>query len=200
MVKLMMKIFPLFFCSFFYLLPFFSLNSFVNFILFGIPWATLLALYSYIFTSDLAWHVWYLTITCYYFKLKFSYLYRQINECQSSRVAFSLIKQLNSLQLEIKKCNSQFWMFYITYYSSQAIFIHSFIMYYLIFNDTHFLLRFLPSCCLFWYFVLFTVYLAGPCLILREANISYRVFVQLFIRLNRKRKFSTLEKKMKVSY
>ena len=193
------KYYRCFFCGFYYLLPIFSLNSFVDFILFGFPWATLFALYSYIFCSLLIWHSWYMTFTCYYFKLKFAYLYRQINECQSERVAFSLMKQLNSLQLEINKCNSQFWMFYITHYISQAIFVNSFLLYYILFNDSHFILRFLSSCCLFWYFVLFTVFLSGPSLVSREANISYPVFLQLFIRLNRKKKFSTLKKKMKVS-
>src|ERR1700733_6528815 len=82
MTKLNLKTITLLCFIFYYLIPFFSLNSFIDAILFSIPWATLITLISHFFISDLLWHSWYLSLTCYYFKLKLSYLHRLINECK----------------------------------------------------------------------------------------------------------------------
>src|ERR1700722_7875419 len=106
MIKFMLKIVFILYFNFYYLLPFFSLNSYIDAILIGIPWQTLMIIYNIIFTSDILWHLWYLTLTCYYFKLRLSYLHRQTNDCHSVRNAFTLMKQLNLLYLKIYKSNS----------------------------------------------------------------------------------------------
>src|SRR5581483_7877516 len=110
MIKFVVNILsPILYCIFYYFLPFYSLNSFTDAILFGLPWSTLASLYAHMFISDIVWHSFYLSITCYYFKIKLSYINHRIEECESSSNAINLMKQLNSLHLEIYKCNSLFW-------------------------------------------------------------------------------------------
>jgi hypothetical protein len=190
MIKFMFKIIFILSFNLYYLLPFFSLNSYIDAILIGIPWGTLTTIYATIFISDIYWHLWYLTLTCYYFKLRLSYLHRQTNDCNSVKNAFSLMKQLNLLHLNIYKSNCDFWCYHHAEFLCQFIFITNFGLYSALFTNANFIFSFLIYCGLLWYFVMFSIFLIGPSLVAKEASNSYRVFLKLFIRLLRKRKLS----------
>jgi len=195
----MLKITFILLFNFYYLLPFFSLNSYIDAILIGIPWQTLILIYSTIFIFDIYWHLWYLTLTCYYFKLRLSYLHRQTNDCDSVKNAFTLMKQLNLLHLKIYKSNSDFWCFHHTEFLFESIFIINFSFYTAHYTNANFIFSFFIYCALLFYFILFSIFLIGPSLVAKEASTSYRVFLKLHIKLNRKGKMSLLEK-IKVKY
>ena len=198
MTKFILKTNFILYSSLFYLIPLFSLNSYVDAILIGIPWQTLIIIYCTIFASDIYWHLWYLTLTCYYFKLKLSYLHRQTIDCHSVKNVFTLMKQLNLLHLKIYNSNSQFWCFYYAEFFFEFILMINFALYSAIFTNDNLLSSYL-ICCVLLYFVLFSIVLIGPSLVAQEASTSCRVFLKLHIRLNRKGKMSTLEK-IKVTY
>jgi len=195
----MLKTSFILYSSLYYLLAFFSLNSYIDAILIGIPWQTLLTIYVYIFSADIHWHSWYLVLTCYYFKLKLSYLYRQTNDCDSVKNAFTLMKQLNLLHLKIYKSNCDFWCFHYAEFLFQFIFITNFALYSALFTNANFIFSFLLCYFVLFYFVLFSILLIGPSLLAKEASTSYRLFLKLHIRLSRKGKMSILEK-IKVKY
>ena len=179
---------------FYYLLPFFSLNSYIDAILIGIPWQTLVIIYTTLLFTDIYWHLWYLTLTCYYFKLRLSYLHRLINDCHSVKNAFTLMKQLNLLHLKIYKSNSDFWCFHHAEFLFEFIFITNFSLYSALFTNANFILSFLICCFYLSYFILFSIFLIGPSLVAGEAIASYPTFLKLYTRLNRKRKISIQEK------
>jgi hypothetical protein len=191
MIKILLKTNFIIYSSFFYLLPFFSLNSYIDAILIGIPWQTLVIIYSTTFFSDIYWHSWYLTLICYYFKLRLSYLHRQINDCHSVKNVFTLMKQLNLLHLKIYKSNCDFWCFHHLEFFCQFILFTNFTMFTGLFTNVHFIFRFSIYCFNLFYFVLFSIFLICPSLVAQEANNSYRVFLKLYIRLLRKGKLST---------
>ena len=195
----MLKITFIIYFNFYYLLPFFSLNSYIDAILIGIPWQTLIIIYGIIFFFDIHWHSWYLTLTCYYFKLRLSYLHRQTNDCHSVKNAFTLMKQLNLLHLNIYKSNYDFWCFHHSEFLFEFIFMISFPLYSALFTNANFICIFTIYCFVLFCFVLFSIFLIGPSLVAQEASNSYLVFLKHYIRLNRKGKISILEK-IKVKY
>jgi len=179
--------------AFYYSLPFFSLNSYVDAIIFGIPWQTLIMIYATIFFHDIHWHLWYLTLTCYYFKLKLSNLHKKIINCHSVKNALKMMEQLNLLHLKIHKSNSDFWCFYNTEFLCQSIFIINFLLYSGLFANAYFVFRFIMCYSAFGYFILFTIFLISPSLVTYEASTSYGVFLKIYNRLNQHRRFSILD-------
>jgi len=135
----------------------------------------------------------YLSLTCYYFKLKLSYLNRQINECESTRDAFTLMKQLNALHFEIHTCNSQFWSTYIAQFLYQIVFMINFTLYIALFMNFNYVFSFIYLFFACNFFAIFSVIILGPSFVAFEACISYQKFHKLYIRLNRKRKLSILQ-------
>src|ERR1700733_7471588 len=114
MMKLFSKRFlPITYFAFFLILSLSFLNSIYDTILFGIPWLLFYCCNAYIGMNDFLWHILYLSLTCYYFKLKLSYINQQINSSRTTKDAFRLSKLLNSLHNEIHTYNRQFWMTHI---------------------------------------------------------------------------------------
>ena len=135
MMKLMVeRVMPIIYGSFCYVLPFYYLNSIGDAIIYGIPWATLHILFGSLFVNDILWHFLYLSLTCYYFMLKLSYIIRQIKESENANDALKRAQKLNSIHIEIHTYNRQFWSTHIADSLMQFIFLINFDIYSALFN------------------------------------------------------------------
>jgi hypothetical protein len=172
------KLFPLLYCAFYFLLPFFTLKSIFHAIIYGSFWATIFCLSCYLFYTDICYHALYLFLVCLHFKLKLSEINRRIKECVSSREAFEWMKQLNSIHLEIHQSNRQFWCFYLTKSMLTFVCIISFFSYCLIFNDQlmegFFIIIFISIILLF---IILSLFILCPSCIAFEGEKSNKLFI-----------------------
>ena len=174
--------------SFSYVISFSHLNSIEDAIIYGIPWGTLLILYGYILANDILWHFLYLSLTCYYFILKLSHINRLIKSSETVNDALKRAQKLNSLHIEIHACDRQFWSTHIADSLMQFIFLINFTIYSILFNVHMILfLKIMLSFFTFFYFVMFSLFILVPSFVAYEASKSYRLFHQLYLRLNHKR-------------
>ena len=195
MMKLMVeRVMPIIYGSFCYVLSLYHLNSIGDAIIYGIPWATLHSLMGYLFVNDILWHFLYLSLTCYYYMLKLSYINRQMKESEKANDALKQARKLNSLHIEIHACNRQFWSTYIADSLIQFMFIVNFFSYSILFNSGIILfIRMIFIYFAFFYFAMFTLFIFIPSFVAYEASKSYRLFHQLYLKLNRKGKLSILQ-------
>ena len=189
MMKLIVeRIMPIVIVSFCYVLSLYYLNSIEDKIIYGIPWGTVLCLMAYLFIDDVFWHLLYLSLTCYYLILKLSYINRLIKSSETVNDAFKQAQKLNSLHIEIHACNRQFWSTHIADSLIQFMFMVNFIIYSVLFNvGMIFFLRMFFIYFAFLYFVMFSLFILIPSFVAYEASKSYRLFHQLYLRLNHKR-------------
>ena len=201
MMKLMVeRVMPIIYGSGCYVLSFYNSNSIGDAIIYGIPWATLNALIAYLFINDILWHFLYLSLTCYYYMLKLSYINRQIKESEKVNDVLKRTEKLNSLHIEIHTCNRQFWSTHIADSLIQFMFLINFTCYSILFNAGIILfLRMVFMYFVFLWFVMLSLLILIPSFVGYEANKSYRLFHQLYLKLNRKGKSSILQM-IKVKY
>jgi hypothetical protein len=170
-----------------YVISLSHLNSIEDAIIYGIPWATLNCFYALLFVNDVLWHFLYLSLTCYYFMLKLSYNNRLIKSSESANYALKRAQKLNSLHIEIHACNRQFWSTHIADSLMIFMFMINFVSYSVLFNVGMILfIKILLSYFAFLYFVMFSLFILIPSFVAYEARKSYRLFHQLYLRLNRK--------------
>jgi hypothetical protein len=152
------------------------------------------------FVSDISYHAIYLSLTCYYFKLKLSEINRQIKECISARETFALMKQLNSIHLEIENCNRKFWSIFITELILQLIFMITFCSYGVLFFMSQIspVFRFIIMYFMCFYFIIFSIFILCPSFVSFEAHRSFGLFNQLYIRLSKKRSFKSNRRRLNV--
>jgi len=132
--------------------------------------------------------------------LKLSYINRQIKESRKANDALKLAQKLNSLHIEIHSCNRQFWSTHIADSLIQFMLIVNFTCYTILFNTGIILyIRMILMYLAFFWFVIFSLFILIPSFVAYEASKSYRLFYQLYLRLNRKGKLSIL-KMIKVNH
>ena len=184
------------YCSFGYLLPYFTLNSHLDAMLYGSFWATIYCLIAHSIVCNILWHFLNLSLTCYYFKLKSSFVNRRVNQCKkSTRNAFKLMEQLDSLHLEIHQCNSQFWSLYLARILCELIFAINFLTYCCLFIiSINLIIQILLCIFVCWIFILLSVFLIGPSIVAYETNVTYKLFYKLYIRMIKEKRLTKLQK------
>ena len=98
-------------------------NSFIDLIIYGIPWSFIITLYVYFCGNGICLYLFYFNSICYYFKVKLrrqNLILKQlkselIQNCSSKRQLLYLIKlkvsliKLNKIYIEIDQFNREFW-------------------------------------------------------------------------------------------
>jgi hypothetical protein len=167
--------------------------------LFALPWIIHVIIFSFYYGAVAAYQVNYLTLICFYFKLKLAHINRMIDNCNSSRRLILLAKELNKTHLEITKCNSLFWSKYLAIVFLFYLITFDLCVYFSIYNRFEGNSRILVSVVVNLYsfgfmFPILSMLIIGPSIVAREADRSHKLMRKSLIEIEKERRLNKMNK------